>query len=437
LNPLNPTPEDRPRFDTLDAWLQWQESLHPASIDLGLKRVARVADRLQCRVPAPVVISVAGTNGKGSCVALLEAMLLREGYRVASYTSPHLLRYNERVRLRGQTVSDAQLIDAFARVDRALCGDTLTYFEFGTLAALDIMTRETLDVAILEVGLGGRLDAVNIVDADAALLSSVGVDHSDWLGPDRQSIGREKAGIFRAAKPAVCGDPDPPPSVSAHAQRVAAELRVLGRDFTLRRVARGWHWQGQGSCYRDLPLPALSGAHQLANAASVLMVLEMLSQVLPVSRKALEGGLRWARLPGRIEIIPGKVEQVLDVSHNAQAAQALVDTLRHLPLAGTTHAVLGMMADKDAEAFIGALRSEVQYWYAVGLPVARARQAQQLAAQIVDIIGSADTVRSCASVFEALTSLRERTRAGDRVLVCGSFYTVAEWARLKPAFGAG
>jgi dihydrofolate synthase/folylpolyglutamate synthase len=427
-------PAGSPRFDSLNEWLQWQETLHPSSIDLGLERAARVADRLGCCMPAPVVISVAGTNGKGSCVALLEAILLRAGYRVGCYTSPHLLRYNERVRLQGQAVSDRLLIDAFARVDGARDDATLTYFEFGTLAALDIMCAEPLDVVILEVGLGGRLDAVNIVDADVALLSSIGVDHTDWLGCDRESIGREKAGIFRPARPAVCGDPEPPSSVPEEAARIGAELSILGRDFTLRETGRGWHWQGQRSRLRDLPLPSLAGAHQLANAACVLMVLELLANRLPVKRKAIDSGLRWARLPGRIETIAGRVEQVLDVSHNAQAAEALADALRRLPLAGRTHAVLGMMGDKDAESFIRALQPLVDLWYPVGLHIPRASPPQELATRVATVIGAAQGVSCCATVAEALVAIRRRVRTGDRVVVCGSFHTVAEWARLQPGF---
>jgi dihydrofolate synthase/folylpolyglutamate synthase len=426
--------EGSPRFDSLDDWLRWQETLHPSTIDLGLERVARVADRLQCRSPGGVVISVAGTNGKGSCVALLEAILLRAGYRVGCYTSPHLFRYNERLRLQGQAVSDQALVDAFDRVDRARHGQTLTYFEFGTLAALDIMCAEQLDVAILEVGLGGRLDAVNIVDADVALLSSVGVDHTDWLGCDRESIGREKAGIFRPATPAVCGDPAPPSSVREEAGRIGAGLRVLGRDFTLQHAGRGWHWQGQRGRQRDLPLPSLAGAHQLANAASVLMVLELLADRLPVARKAIDAGLRWARLPGRIETIAGKVEQVLDVSHNAQAAEALVDALRCMPLAGRTHAVLGMMRDKDAESFVRVLQPVVDLWYTVGLHIARASPPEELAARVTAVVGSAQAVSCCTTVAEALAAIQRRIGTGDRVLVCGSFHTVAEWTALEPCF---
>ncbi|HHH42791.1 MAG TPA: bifunctional tetrahydrofolate synthase/dihydrofolate synthase [Gammaproteobacteria bacterium] len=420
-----------PRFATLQDWLDWQETLHPAAIDLGLERVGRVADRLHCRNPARVVISVAGTNGKGSSVAMLEAILLRAGYRVGCYTSPHLLRYNERIRLAGEEVSDQALCDAFARVDAARADDSLTYFEFGTLAALDIMRRARLDVALLEVGLGGRLDAVNIVDADAALLTSIGIDHTEWLGADRASIAREKAGILRAGCPAVCGDADPPDSLREVAQRAGADLRVLGQDFSLVEAARGWHWQGGQRRYRDLPRPALPGSHQLANAAAVLMLLGLLAERLPVNEKSVRAGLQWVQLAGRVQRLPGRVEQVLDVSHNAQAALALVDALRQLPLAGRTHAVLGMMRDKDIDAFTRVLDPLVSRWYPVGLAVERALPAEQLSARLAAIAG-VERVHACPTVAAAADRLDSAARPGDRILVCGSFFTVAEWLNRRP-----
>jgi len=422
-----------PRFSSLNDWLGWQETLHPSSIDLGLERVGQVAERLQCREPAKAVISVAGTNGKGSSVAMLEAILLRAGYRVGCYTSPHLFRYNERLRLQGEEVSDSALCESFARIDHVRGENTLTYFEFGTLAALDIMARESLDVALLEVGLGGRLDAVNVVDADAALITSIGIDHTDWLGRDRDAIAREKAGIMRPAKPAVCGDADPPASLIAEAYRIGALWRVLGADFSIRQAGRRWHWQGPHSSYRDLPEPALAGSHQLANAASVLMVLDMLRACLPVTQTAIESGLKWVRLAGRIQTVPGRVAQVLDVSHNAQAAQALSDALRQQPLSGKTHAVIGMMQDKDTESFVGALEAVVSRWYSVGLQTDRASTAQQLARRIASVIGL-QRVTTCASVADAIKRLKAEARPGDRVLVCGSFHTVAEWASLNPEF---
>lgn len=423
------------RFSTLQDWLDWQETLHPAAIDLGLERVARVAERLDCRTPAPLVISVAGTNGKGSCVAMLEAILLRAGYRVAAYTSPHLHRYNERLRLNGECVDDATLCAAFARVDVAREDDTLTYFEFGTLAALEIMSRQALDVALLEVGLGGRLDAVNIVDADAALISSIGVDHTDWLGPDRDAIATEKAGIMRAGRPAICGDSEPPQTLMKAAGCLGADLAVLGRQFCLHQAGRRWHWQGRRHQWRDLPHPALPGSHQLANAASVLAVLEALEPRLRVSREALEGGLKWVRLPARVQRIAGPVEQVLDVSHNVQAAQALADALHQLPLAGRCYAVLGMMRDKDVAAFVQPLLARVDAWYVTGLQVDRAGSAVELAARIERAAPEASVV-ICPNVADAVAKLKHALQAGDRVLVCGSFYTVAQWSALKPEFTA-
>jgi len=422
-----------PRFSSLNDWLEWQETLHPSSIDLSLERVGQVADRLQCRAPAKVVISVAGTNGKGSSVAMLEAILLRAGYRVGCYTSPHLFRYNERLRLQGEPISDSALCESFARIDHARGENTLTYFEFGTLAALDIMARESLEVALLEVGLGGRLDAVNVVDADAALITSIGIDHTAWLGRDRDSIAREKAGIMRPAKPAVCGDADPPASLIAEADRIGALWRVLGADFSIKQAGRRWHWQGQRSRYRDLPEPALTGSHQLANAAGVLMVLEMLRECLPVTQTAIESGLKWVRLLGRIQTVPGRVEQVLDVSHNAQAAQALADALRQRPLPGKTHAVIGMLQDKDTESFVRVLEAAVSRWYPVGLQTDRAATAQQLAQRLASVVGM-ERVTTCESVAGAFKRLNAEVSPGDRVLVCGSFYTVAEWASLQADF---
>jgi len=248
----------RPRFSLLQDWLAWQETLHPVAIDLGLERVARVADRLACRVPAPVVVTVGGTNGKGSCVALLEAVLRRAGYRVCAYTSPHLYRYNERLRLDGEPVSDAALCEAFERVDAARGDDSLTYFEFGTLAALQLMSRRRPDVALLEVGLGGRLDAVNVVDADVALITGIAIDHTEWLGTERDAIGREKAGIMRNGRPAVCGDRDPPAGLIDEAGRLGAQLLLLGRDFSISEDDQGWHWRGAQCICKACPNLALT-----------------------------------------------------------------------------------------------------------------------------------------------------------------------------------
>ena len=422
------------RFNTLSDWLSWQETLHPVAIDLGLERVADVADKLECLQPAPLVITVAGTNGKGSTLAMLESILRRAGYRTGCYTSPHLFRYNERLRVNGEAVDDQRWCDAFARIDASRGDASLTYFEFGTLAALDIMQRDTLDVALLEVGLGGRLDAVNIIDADVAIVSSIDLDHMEWLGDTREAIGFEKAGIFRAGRPAICGDACPPDSLQQVAADTGARLQVLGRDFQVRHRGKRWHWQGSNSHYQDLPWPGLPGVHQLANAASALAALETVGDRLPVSEAAVSAGLKWVQLPGRVQILPGKVEQVLDVSHNAQAALALVDALRHRHLSGTTHAVIGMMRDKDVSAFVEALADHIDHWYPVGLDCERALAPEQLA----EALRNAQVSRPltpCDSVVEALAALENRVQGGDRVLVCGSFYTVAEWSALKTTFG--
>jgi len=325
------------------------------------------------------------------------------------------------------------LCDAFARVDAARAGETLTYFEFGTLAALDIMTRRRLDVALLEVGLGGRLDAVNVVDADAALITGIAIDHTDWLGPDRDSIAREKTGILRAGRPAVCGDSDPPASLLDAAAECAADLAVSGRDFSFSTSGRSWNWQGRGRRMDDLPRPALPGVHQFANAASVLSVLEAVQSWLPVSREAVVAGLQHVSLPGRIQHIDGPVDQVLDVSHNAQAAQALAAALQHMPLRGRCYAVLGIMKDKDLAAFIQPLLPLVDVWYAVALQLERASPVEVIAAGIRALAADRKVV-SCSSMEDALVALQTVARPGDRVLVCGSFYTVAEWSALQADF---
>ncbi len=421
------------RFRTLSDWLDWQETLHPVAIDLGLERVAAVARKLDCLQPAPLVITVAGTNGKGSTLAMLEAMLRHAGYRTGCYTSPHLFHYNERLRINAEEVADQRWCDAFARID-AQCGETsLTYFEFGTLAALDIMQRDNLDVALLEVGLGGRLDAVNIIDADAAIVTSIGLDHTDWLGDTRDAIGYEKAGIFRAGRPAICGDAFPPDRLLETAAAIGADLQVSGRDFQVHQQGKDWRWQGVSRDYHDLPRPALPGEHQLANAASALAALDSLRERLPVDESAVVSGLKQVVLPGRVQVLPGKVEQVLDVSHNAQAALALAHVLQHRPLSGTTHAVIGMMRDKDINAFVDALRDQVDHWYPVGLGSERAVSPEQLADHLR---GTQQTqpVTVCRSVTDALAALTGQLQAGDRILVCGSFYTVAEWSALDTDF---
>jgi dihydrofolate synthase/folylpolyglutamate synthase len=410
---------------SLTDWLTWQETLHPRKIDLGLERVARVAGRMQLLAPEHGVITVAGTNGKGSSIAMLEAILLSAGYRTGCYSSPHLLRYNERIRIAGNEVDDATLCAAFDAVDRARGDTSLSYFEFGTLAALFIFSQSSLDIALLEVGMGGRLDAVNILDADVALVTSIDIDHSAWLGEEREAIGREKAGIFRAGRPAICSDTEPPTSVFRQAQTLSARWYAPGSGFDWARTAGGWSWQTSGKTCEDLPLPALSGSHQLDNAAGVLMVLETLAERFTIPRTAIEQGLRTVALPGRCQVLSGAVETILDVAHNPGSAEILAQLLRNRSVRGHTRLVLGMLADKDVAAFTAALAPVVNDWYLASLSGDRGRSAQDLQQQICDN-GVHGMARQFPDVATAFKRAQADAEEGDRVVVCGSFVTVAE-----------
>ncbi len=418
------------RFSTLDEWLSWQESLHPSEIDLGLTRIREVWLRLQetGSLGCPVV-TVAGTNGKGSCLAMLEAIYASAGYRVGVYSSPHLLRYNERIRQGGEDVADDVLCQAFERVDQArkdASGEevSLTYFEFGTLAALDIFAISDLDVVILEVGLGGRLDAVNIVDADVALITSIALDHTDWLGNDIEAIGREKAGIMRPQRPAVCGDLNPPASIAQVAGELGAHLYQNGKDFSASALDVQWRW----SCEIDgkprqrdaLPTPALRGAFQLQNAAAVITVAELLANDLPVSQSHIREGLANVAVAGRFQVLPGDVPVILDVAHNPHAAQALADNLRAWPMPGTTYGVVAMMADKDIVSVFSILQSEIDEWHVTTIDMPRAAKADSLAG-VLD--GQAYVY---ATVKDALAEVKTKASSNDRIVVFGSFYTVAE-----------
>lgn len=430
------------RYDTLAAWLAWIERLHPRGIDLGLERVRRAAAALGIgpALPCPVV-TVAGTNGKGSSVALLEAILAAAGYRVAVYTSPHLLRYNERVRIGGREATDAELCQAFERVDRARGDVSLTYFEFGTLAALDLFVRARPDVAVLEIGLGGRLDAVNLVDSDVALVTSISIDHVDWLGPDRESIGAEKAGIFRRGRPAVCSDSEPPRSLFAAAAALGVRLHVPGRDFghaiTDAPAAGGWSWWGGAQRLDTLPAPALAGRFQYHNAAGVLMACRLLEPVLAIPRPAIETGLRRAVLPGRFQRLDGDgVTCIVDVAHNAGGASALAQTLADRPVPGHTRAVAAILGDKDIDGMVAALASVVDAWHVAPLPVARAAPVERLGACIA-ARAPGRPLAAHASVADAWRAARDAARPGDRIVGFGSFHTVGEILQAQAAGVAG
>ncbi|MFN3884027.1 MAG: bifunctional tetrahydrofolate synthase/dihydrofolate synthase [Rhodocyclaceae bacterium] len=412
---------------SLADWLAHLERLHPrgeAGIELGLERVRQLAQVLGQRPFCPI-ITVGGTNGKGSTCALLERILLSAGHRVGVYSSPHLLAYNERVRIDGVPADDAAFCRAFARVEAARGDAPLTYFEFGTLAAWEIFAAARPDVIILEVGLGGRLDATNIFDADCAVVTSIALDHTDYLGPTRDHIGREKAGICRAGRPLICGDADPPAGFIEACRAASADFRCLGRDFGfLRQEAQWQYWNVSGRRLGGLAFPALRGECQLANAACAIAALDALQERLPVAAQDIRRGLAEVELPARCQVLPGRPQIVLDVAHNPQAAMELARNLGSMGFARTTWAVFGMMADKDIAGVIGALHGRVDRWLPCDLPVPRAASAMQLA-EVIARAGSAGAVATFASPEAALRHAQENANADDRILVFGSFLTVA------------
>jgi dihydrofolate synthase / folylpolyglutamate synthase len=410
-------------LNNLDAWLARLEQLHPSAIDLGLERVRRVKDALGLSPSFPV-ITVGGTNGKGSTCAYLEAILTAAGYRTGLYTSPHLLRYNERVRVAGVEAGDAELVAAFEKIDAARGEVSLTYFEFGTLGAMLQFVAAQVDVAILEVGLGGRLDAVNVFEPDAAIVTGVDLDHMDYLGDSREQIGFEKAGIYRAKRPAICADPQPPASLLEHAGRIGANLYRIDEAFHAIRQNGSWSYRGQAWSFTGLPLPAMAGAHQLRNAAAALAALETQQDRLPVSEGAIRQGLLDARVAGRFQCFGANPQTVLDVAHNPQAAHALASSLLENPVPGRTLAVVGMLADKDAAEVIDALAACVDAWWVCRPDSPRALAAEALAETVREHAqGVPVTVRFAP--LEAYRAALSAARDGDRILVFGSFYTVA------------
>ncbi|MCU7920722.1 MAG: bifunctional tetrahydrofolate synthase/dihydrofolate synthase [Candidatus Thiodiazotropha sp. (ex Epidulcina cf. delphinae)] len=413
------------RFDTLDQWLDWQATLHPQQIELGLQRVAAVWRRLQPGGLQSRVVTVAGTNGKGSSVAMLEAIYRQAGFSVGAYTSPHLLRYNERIRLNGVAASDQRLCRAFEEVDQARAAATLTYFEFATLAALTIFAAEKPDLVILEVGLGGRLDAVNIIDADVALITTVDLDHTDWLGDDREAIGREKAGIMRAHRPVVLADGEMPQSVFGHAGELQAKVFAAGRDFYATAGENGWRWSGPDGLRWQLPLPKLAGRRQVANAAGVVMVCHLLQASLPVSREEIATALRQLKLPGRLQLVEGAPTLLLDVAHNRQSIESLRDALEELDWQGRIHALFGLLQDKDATAVADILGERLTSWYLIDLPGSRGRSAEQLALafQQAGVESPLNCFRSFPLAYRACC---RAAHPQDLILIFGSFLIVGE-----------
>jgi dihydrofolate synthase / folylpolyglutamate synthase len=400
---------------TLAEWLAFIERQHPKSIALGLERVAQVYQRMRVELRCPVV-TVAGTNGKGSCCAMLEAMLRAGGYRTGLYTSPHLERYNERVRIAGAEASDNALCTSFEAVEAARGEIALTYFEYGTLAALWLFAREPIEAAVLEVGLGGRLDAVNIVDADCALLTSVSIDHVDYLGPDRESIGREKAGIFRPGRPAVIAEPDPPSSVL---QAPGVQYR-LGRDFGYVDERSQWSYWGPAGKRSGFAHPALRGAMQLRNAAAAMCALDCLREKLPLEMQAVRRGLAEVTLRARFQVLPGRPQIILDVAHNPEAAKILADNLLASGYAPETIAVCGMLRDKDIAGVLAAVARRITRWHLATLSGPRGASADELAPHVH---GAVERFATPALAFAAAV---KRAHENDKIVVFGSFLTVGE-----------
>ena len=415
---------------TLPDWLALLESRHAETqINLGLERVRTVKNRLALHFDCPVIM-VAGTNGKGSTCAMLESILLRAGYKVGLYIKPHFLDFNERARVAGELASDAALVASFNAVE-AVRGDTpLTYFEFTTLAILHLLAGAGLDVAILEVGLGGRLDAVNVIDADVAIVTSVDIDHTDYLGDTRELIGFEKAGIFRAGKPAICSDPVPPASLLAHAQAIGADLWLLGRDFNYSGDKQQWNYGGRGQRRNSLAYPSLRGANQILNATAVLAALECLKLALPVGAQDVRSGLVMVELPGRFQVLPGRPTVILDVAHNPHAASALNQNLGNMGFHPYTYAVFGCMQDKDIDGVMGAMSEHVDHWCLCDLASARAASASELAAKAQILLdGKGDDGEHSVQIFAdpaaAFANAMSRAGENDRIVVFGSFLTVA------------
>ena len=406
---------------SLSDWLEFIEKQHPSAIALGLERVSGVFSRLNA-APACPVITVGGTNGKGSTCAMLEAILRAAGYRTGLYTSPHLVRYNERVRVGGVEEGDEALAEAFAAVEAARGGTPLTYFEFGTLAAFWLFKKKNIEVAVLEVGLGGRLDAVNVADADCAVLTSVAIDHVDYLGGTRESIGREKAGIFRAGRPAVVADPDPPQSVL---EAPGAKL-FFGKDFGYAAESTQWAYWGPAGKHGGLAHPALRGAIQLRNAAAALCALGTLRERLPVAMQDVRRGLAEVTLPARFEVLPGRPQVILDVAHNVEAAGTLARNLADSGFAAETVAVCGMLRDKDLAGVLRGLAPRIDRWHLATLQGPRAASARDLAAQLGALGVKESSLSLHDSPAQAFAAARERASENDKIVVFGSFLTVGE-----------
>ncbi len=414
---------------SLAEWLGYLERVHPQTIAMGLERVLQVKQALAL-APVFPLITVGGTNGKGSCCAMLEAVLHQAGYRTGVYTSPHLLRYNERVRIASEDASDDTLCRAFERVEAARGHIALTYFEFGTLAAMLVFAAAGVDAAIIEVGLGGRLDAVNAFDADCALVTSIDIDHVEYLGATREAIGYEKAGIFRSERPAICAEGDPPASLAGHARAIGARLLLIDRDFGYSADQGQWQYWGPGGKRHGLPLPVLRGDYQLSNAAACLTALDQMRDRLPVTAQDIRSGLLRAEIPGRFQVLPGQPVVILDVAHNPHAARALAANLARLPPAGKTIAVFAMFKDKDIAGVVNAMTGRITHWLVATTEGARGATAEQLAREVTRV-GAAQSLEVFDDVVSAWSAACKLASGNDKIIVFGSFLTVSAVMRAQ------
>jgi dihydrofolate synthase/folylpolyglutamate synthase len=414
------------RFTTLQDWLDWQETLHPSEIELGLERVAQVWNRLNPERLSSIVITIAGTNGKGSSAAILESILLAAGHTVGCYTSPHLLNYNERIRVSGQQASDQAICDAFTRVDSAREDTTLTYFEFGTLAALDIFAQEHLDIIILEVGLGGRLDAVNIIDPDVSLITTIDIDHTNWLGDTRDEIALEKAGILRPGRPAVFGGKNPPQALLDKARELGVVLSIAGEDFSYSRAEQNWSWEGRETSYKQLPEPQLKGRFILQNCSAVLMALELLGGRLELSEDSVARGVETVAILGRFQVIPGDITLIFDVAHNPEAAAELAANLAAIQGEGRNLGIFSALADKDIGRMIEPLVGLIDLWYIGELDSNRAATLDQIHSSITASGVAPSNVISHKLLSQAQTKAMADAETHDKLVIFGSFLTVAE-----------
>ena len=415
------------RFDSLKQWLNWQESLHPRSIDLGLNRVTKVFKALYPEYVKPITITVAGTNGKGSCIAFLEAIYRNQGYRVGTYTSPHLEKYNERIKINGKPVSDELICSAFERIEQVRNNISLSYFEFSTLAALDIFSRSGVEIQLLEVGLGGRLDAVNIVDPDVSIVTSICIDHVDWLGDTREKIGKEKAGIFREGIPAIVGDPKPPDSLNSSAHDRGAPIFFIGKDFGFDLKSDRWDWFGMNLTLTNLPIPSLKGSHQFRNASTAILAVMKLRNLLPVSDDHILRAIKKVNLPGRFQLIDGETQILLDVGHNPQAVKMLKEHLLEYFPGKCINAVFSMMKDKDIKTVLAIMKPIVKNWFFAPLPNNSRCASEIHMRECFNENGIENVSFGHTDFSDAFQAAEQKSQKGDLILIFGSFFLVSEY----------